>query len=96
MGFVLRSKYVSCPKKKLACKAKKHRRQSGFDSYFKNNVEQENQGSGGSFDRPMFKGDWKCAECQTAITELPFQPREGSEVYCRDCYRNKRPQRNFR
>lgn len=49
-------------------------------------MDQENQG-GNSFDRPMFKGDWKCADCGTAITELPFQPREGSDLRCRDCYR---------
>ncbi|MBI2123845.1 MAG: hypothetical protein Q7S62_02100 [bacterium] len=44
----------------------------------------------------MFKGEWTCADCGTAITELPFQPREGSEVYCRDCYRNRKPARDFR
>ncbi|MBS3139832.1 DNA-directed RNA polymerase [Candidatus Woesearchaeota archaeon] len=31
-----------------------------------------------------------CAECN-AECEVPFKPREGKPVYCRDCYRNKRP-----
>ena len=34
-----------------------------------------------------------CASCNTAITQLPFQPRPGQDVYCRDCHRN---QQSFR
>jgi len=48
---------------------------------------------GGDFQRKMFQGNWKCADCGQEITELPFEPREGSEVYCRDCYRKRRPPR---
>jgi CxxC-x17-CxxC domain-containing protein len=29
----------------------------------------------------------KCAQCGTAITELPFQPSADRPVYCRDCNR---------
>lgn len=44
----------------------------------------------------MVQGQWKCAECEKEITEMPFQPKEGQEVYCRDCYASKRPpRRNF-
>ncbi|HOK00404.1 MAG TPA: hypothetical protein PLE40_00785 [Candidatus Pacearchaeota archaeon] len=51
----------------------------------------------GDFERKMVKGSWKCAECGKEITELPFDPREGSDVYCRDCYRNRKPfKKNFR
>jgi len=45
------------------------------------------------------QGNWQCAQCQRAITELPFTPREGQEVLCKDCYlqnrggSNSRPQR---
>lgn len=41
----------------------------------------------------MVQGQWQCAGCQKEITELPFQPREGQEVHCRDCYASKRPKR---
>lgn len=40
--------------------------------------------------RPMVQGNWKCAQCGADVTELPFSPREGSDVFCRDCYRNKK------
>ena len=31
-----------------------------------------------------------CAECGVTTT-VPFQPSEGRPVYCRDCFKNKRP-----
>lgn len=33
----------------------------------------------------------KCAECGTAINELPFEPRGDRDIYCRDCNSNRRP-----
>ncbi|MEK7516134.1 MAG: CxxC-x17-CxxC domain-containing protein [Patescibacteria group bacterium] len=36
----------------------------------------------------------KCAECGTAITELPFTPDPQRPVYCRDC--NARRRKSFR
>ena len=49
-----------------------------------------NRGGGGfgSFPREMHKA--VCAECQQEC-EVPFKPREGKPVYCRECYRNKQP-----
>ncbi|MBI1936079.1 DNA-directed RNA polymerase [Candidatus Woesearchaeota archaeon] len=44
----------------------------------------------GNFERTMHK--IKCSECG-ADAEVPFQPKEGRPVYCRDCYSKKRPQR---
>ena len=41
-------------------------------------------------DRPMVQGDWKCAECGTDITELPFKPSPDRPVHCKDCWRKKR------
>lgn len=32
----------------------------------------------------------KCAECQTGIDKLPFEPNQDRPVYCRDCNRNRR------
>ncbi len=46
----------------------------------------EERNNGNSFDRPKVQGNWKCATCSKAISELPFQPREGQEVFCRECY----------
>lgn len=38
----------------------------------------------------MFTVDEKCAECGSAITQLPFQPTGGRPVYCTNCLRNRR------
>jgi len=44
----------------------------------------------------MFKGDWKCSGCGKSITELPFEPKNTSNLTCRDCYSSgkvvKKPQ----
>jgi CxxC-x17-CxxC domain-containing protein len=42
------------------------------------------RGRGGfGSDRPMFKT--KCSDCGNEC-EVPFEPKEGRPVYCRDCY----------
>lgn len=56
-------------------------------------MAEENNG-GSSFDRPMVKGEWTCADCSTQITELRFEPREGSDVYCLECFRSRSPRNN--
>lgn len=38
--------------------------------------------------REMHKA--KCAECGEEC-EVPFKPTEGKPVYCRDCFRKRRP-----
>jgi CxxC-x17-CxxC domain-containing protein len=38
-------------------------------------------------DRPMY--DTTCSECGKDC-KVPFQPKEGRPVYCRDCYSKKR------
>ncbi len=43
--------------------------------------------------REMVKGDWKCSECATPITELPFAPAPDRPIYCRDCWQKRRNQR---
>ncbi|MCG2694714.1 hypothetical protein L6261_01355 [Candidatus Parcubacteria bacterium] len=42
----------------------------------------------------MFKGNWKCVGCGTTISELPFEPRDTSNLMCRDCHRTKNPRRD--
>ena len=46
-------------------------------------------------ERKMVQGDWKCSKCEKEITELPFQPAEGQEVFCRECYSAGRPKKSF-
>jgi len=46
--------------------------------------------------REAVKGNWKCADCGTEITELPFQPAPDRPIYCRDCWSKRRQQRDFR
>jgi CxxC-x17-CxxC domain-containing protein len=33
-----------------------------------------------------------CADCGTT-TEVPFEPRQGRPVYCRDCFEKRNPRR---
>lgn len=56
-------------------------------------MEFDKGGGGRDFaPRQMFQGDWSCAECGAKITELPFNPRPESPVYCRDCHAKRRSQ----
>jgi len=53
------------------------------------------KGSGGGTPKPqgdkqMFQGAWECNGCKNPITELPFQPRDTSNLMCKDCFRNSR------
>jgi len=41
--------------------------------------------------RQMFQGNWTCSECGKDIKELPFEPRDTSNLMCRDCHQAKRP-----
>ncbi len=43
--------------------------------------------------REMVKGNWKCADCKTEITELPFEPSPDRDIYCRECWQKRRAQR---
>lgn len=46
--------------------------------------------------KQMFQGDWKCSSCSTDIKELPFEPRDESNLLCRDCHKEQREQRGQR
>lgn len=56
------------------------------------------QEGGDGFQRKMYKGDWKCAECGAAITELPFEPDPSrlEQLRCRDCHRKRMSERRNR
>lgn len=41
-------------------------------------------------ERKMFTGDWKCADCGAAITQLPFEPRDTSNLKCIDCFKKSK------
>ena len=56
----------------------------------------ERRGGDRSYDRPprkMYKV--KCADCGEE-TEVPFKPDGVRPVYCRDCFRNRRPPKRER
>ena len=46
-----------------------------------------NKGFRRDFGREMHKA--VCAECGKEC-EVPFKPKEGKPVYCRECYRKRR------
>jgi CxxC-x17-CxxC domain-containing protein len=45
---------------------------------------------GAQGERKMFKGEWTCSKCNTAITELPFEPRDTSTLMCKDCFKKSK------
>lgn len=50
-------------------------------------------GASGGFvrrERQMFDVNLTCADCGSAITQLPFQPSGDKPVYCRTCLQNRR------
>jgi len=55
--------------------------------------EKANDGQKGFPPREMIKGDWKCSDCQTPITELPFQPAPDRPIYCKECWSKRRAQK---
>ncbi len=63
--------YTNEPKRCLPCRQARKSERSGGSDY------------GYRAPRQMFPA--VCAECGKE-TEVPFEPREGRPVYCRDCY----------
>ena len=45
-------------------------------------------------ERQMFQGNWTCSKCSKEITELPFEPRDTTNLMCRDCHKENRPARD--
>ncbi len=43
-----------------------------------------------SGDKPRVEGNWKCSGCGTAITSLPFTPRDTSNLLCIDCFKKRK------
>jgi len=43
--------------------------------------------------REMVKGNWKCADCGVAITELPFEPSPDRPIFCKECWAKKRAEK---
>lgn len=70
--------YTNEPKRCPACRESRRAQRYGDSSY------------GYRPQRQMFPA--VCAECGKE-TEVPFEPREGRPVYCRDCYAKTRPSR---
>lgn len=36
--------------------------------------------------KQMYEGNWSCSSCNTAITQLPFEPKNTGNLLCRDCH----------
>ena len=54
-----------------------------------------NGGGGGgsarpSADRKMYEGNWTCSGCGAPITQLPFEPRDTTNLKCIDCFKKSR------
>ncbi len=45
----------------------------------------------GNFGGPREMHKATCAECGQEC-EVPFKPKEGRDVFCKECYAKKRPQ----
>lgn len=76
--------HTNAPKRCPACRQARKQRQatSGYSN--------DNNNSGFRSRPQMFPAT--CAQCGKT-TEVPFQPRQGRPVYCRDCYSAVRPAR---
>jgi CxxC-x17-CxxC domain-containing protein len=77
--FFAQKGYTNEPKRCPTCRAARKDRQGGSSN--------RSGGSSGGFGarpvRQMFPA--VCSECGKA-TEVPFEPRNGKPVYCRECY----------
>ncbi len=40
--------------------------------------------------KSRIEGNWKCSNCEGAITSLPFTPRDTSNLLCVDCYKRSK------
>jgi len=38
-------------------------------------------------EKPKYSGNWSCSGCGNAITSLPFEPRNTSNLKCLDCFK---------
>lgn len=41
-------------------------------------------------ERQKIEGNWSCAGCGGAITSLPFNPRDTSNLKCLDCFKRSK------
>lgn len=41
-------------------------------------------------EKKRVEGNWTCSGCGNAITSLPFEPRDTSNLLCMDCYKKKK------
>ena len=57
---------------------------------FRSNNNNHNRGGFNSSPREMHKTT--CADCKQSC-EVPFKPKEGRPVYCKECFSKHKPQR---
>jgi CxxC-x17-CxxC domain-containing protein len=75
--------HLHAPKRCPACRQARKTRQMNSSSY--NNRQSDFQS-----ERRLFPAT--CAQCGKS-TQVPFEPKEGRPVYCRDCYQKIRVER---
>lgn len=46
--------------------------------------------SASQVDRKKIEGNWTCSGCGGAISSLPFEPRDTSNLKCIDCYKKSK------
>lgn len=60
------------------------------DCHAKERSDAQSGGNAPQGDRQKFEGNWTCKNCGNAITSLPFQPRDTTNLVCIDCYKKSR------
>ena len=51
-------------------------------------MRNDDRSSNGFSSRPMVQGNWTCTSCGAEITELPFEPAPGRDIFCKACYKS--------
>jgi len=81
--------YTNTPKRCPACRTARKERQ-GSEGFRNSNSNSNFSNASYRPQRQLFPAT--CARCGKS-TEVPFEPREGRPVYCRECYSSVRVSR---
>ena len=80
------------PQRCQACRAARKQQRNQSDSGYGGGGYSGGGGGGYGAPRQMYAA--VCSECGRE-TEVPFMPRSDKPVYCRECFQNHRPPRQF-
>lgn len=82
--------YTNEPKRCPTCRASRKQQQGSTGGGSNYNSGSRGGGSYNTAPRQMFPA--VCSDCGKAC-EVPFEPRNGKPVYCRDCYNKLNPRK---